>query len=318
MNMMISALAAVVAVLAAAVMGFAIQRGATCAVAAVDEVVNRRGYARLLAMVEAALWVAVGLVVALQLQWLGALPQGHAFTLWTLFGAVMLGLGAFVNRACVFGAIARLGSGEWAYAATPVGYYCGCLSVGSLFGAPMSPVVSSAPLMLSAAGGALWLLLPLMAWRFYKLFWRSGNARWSVVSQAVWSPHGATIVIGFAFLITLLLVKVWAYTDVLAQLAHGMSESLPVRIVMALALLLGAMVGGYTAGRMRWSGVSVGMIARCFIGGILMAWGSLLIPGSNDGLILVGMPLLWPYAWGAFLTMCLTIAMAQFVQKRFT
>jgi len=38
-----------------------------------------------------------------------------------------------------------------------------------------------------------------------------------------------------------------------------------------------------------------------------MAWGSLLIPGGNDGLILVGMPLLWPYALTAFLTMCVTI-----------
>ena len=41
-----------------------------------------------------------------------------------------------------------------------------------------------------------------------------------------------------------------------------------------------------------------------------MGWGSLLIPGSNDGLILIGMPLLWPYAWVAFAVMCLTIAAA--------
>ena len=39
-----------------------------------------------------------------------------------------------------------------------------------------------------------------------------------------------------------------------------------------------------------------------------MGWGSLLIPGGNDGLILVGMPLLWPYAWVAFATMCVSIA----------
>lgn len=41
-----------------------------------------------------------------------------------------------------------------------------------------------------------------------------------------------------------------------------------------------------------------------------MGWGSLLIPGANDGLILVGMPLLWPYAWLAFFTMCVTIGAA--------
>ena len=42
-----------------------------------------------------------------------------------------------------------------------------------------------------------------------------------------------------------------------------------------------------------------------------------MIPGGNDGLILVGMPLAWPYAWVAFLTMCVTIGIAQWTQKAF-
>ena len=46
-----------------------------------------------------------------------------------------------------------------------------------------------------------------------------------------------------------------------------------------------------------------------------MGWGSLLIPGGNDGLILVGMPLLWPYAWVAFLTMCVSIGAALLAQQ---
>ena len=44
--------------------------------------------------------------------------------------------------------------------------------------------------------------------------------------------------------------------------------------------------------------------------GLLMGWGSALIPGGNDGLVLVGMPLGWPYAWLAFGTMVLSIAAA--------
>ena len=46
-----------------------------------------------------------------------------------------------------------------------------------------------------------------------------------------------------------------------------------------------------------------------------MGWGSLLIPGGNDGLILVGMPLLWPYAWVAFVSMCAAIAAAQLLRR---
>jgi toxin CptA len=46
-----------------------------------------------------------------------------------------------------------------------------------------------------------------------------------------------------------------------------------------------------------------------------MAWGSLLIPGSNDGLILIGIPLLRPYAWLAFATMCVTVAAALWLRR---
>ena len=49
----------------------------------------------------------------------------------------------------------------------------------------------------------------------------------------------------------------------------------------------------------------------------MMGWGSLLIPGGNDGLILVGMPLFWPYAWVAFVTMCMTIGIALVVERSF-
>ena len=83
-----------------------------------------------------------------------------------------------------------------------------------------------------------------------------------------------------------------------------------------LCLLLGALAGGWHAGRLRSVRVSAGALLRCFAGGLLMGWGSLLIPGGNDGLILIGMPLLWPYAWVGFATMCLTIAGAQVLQRR--
>ena len=42
---------------ATGLMGFAIQRGATCTVAAVDEFVTRRKLNRLISMIEASLWV---------------------------------------------------------------------------------------------------------------------------------------------------------------------------------------------------------------------------------------------------------------------
>ena len=133
---------------------------------------------------------------------------------------------------------------------------------------------------------------------------------------SVWAPHAATAVIGATFVVILLLVGVWAYTDVLAQLARGMSMRLALGVVFLVALYLGALLGGWTAGRLSSTPPSAAGVLRCFAGGMLMAWGSLLIPGSNDGLILIGMPLLRPYAWLAFGTMCVTIAAAQLLRNR--
>ncbi|MEJ1937665.1 YeeE/YedE thiosulfate transporter family protein, partial [Nostoc sp. NIES-2111] len=127
----------------------------------------------------------------------------------------------------------------------------------------------------------------------------------------VWTPHAATTVIGITFLVMLLLVGAWAYTDVLAELARGMAGNLPARLILFVALLAGAVLGGWTAGRPASTRVTPSGITRCFLGGFAMACGGMLIPGGNDGLILVGMPLLWPYAWVAFLTMCASIGAAR-------
>ncbi len=121
--------------------------------------------------------------------------------------------------------------------------------------------------------------------------------------------------IGITFVVMLLLVGGWAYTDVLAELARGMSTSLAARSLLLVALLLGATLGGWTVGRLRSTRMSAPQVLRCAAGGVLMGWGSLLLPGGNDGLILVAMPLAWPYAWLAFATMCVTVAAAQLLHR---
>ena len=46
-----------------------------------------------------------------------------------------------------------------------------------------------------------------------------------------------------------------------------------------------------------------------------MGAGSALIPGGNDALVLVGMPLLWSYAWLAFASICITISVATVITR---
>ena len=318
MDIMIRAFAFVAAALCVVTMGFAIQRGATCTVAAVDEVVGRRGFKRLIALVEASAWVAGGLLIARQFGWLAQVPSGYVVSLWTVAGASLLGLGAFVNRACVFGAIARFGSGEWVYIATPLGFYLGCLAVSRLIAPPPPLKLDAGSIVLDAPGVVAWLVVAFFAWRVAMPMIQHRNVLRELLTRRLWSPHAATTVIGVTFLFTMLLVGAWSYTDGLAELARGMSHSVLARTLLLGCLLAGTLIGGWTAGRFRHTRISAASLLRCVAGGMLMGCGSLLIPGGNDGLILIGMPLLWPYAWVAFPTMCIVIAGASALQRRFT
>ncbi len=306
-----------IAALLAGIMGFAIQRGATCTVAAVDEWVNQRRARRLISMIEASLWVTGGLVIANALHISNKMPAGYPVTIWVVMGGVLLGIGAYINQACVFGAIARLGSGEWSYVATPIGFYLGCviysaLPIGLISPAPFncdSPIFQLSPIVVIVV---LMLMLLRLIW---PILVTHGSRGEGIVSR-VWSPQLATVMIGITFLFLLLMMGTWAYTDVLAELARGMQMDLVTRALLLIALFVGALIGGWTAGRFRSTRISINLVIKCLMGGALMGAGSEMIPGSNDSLILLGMPLLWPYAWVAFATMCVSIGLAITLKKR--
>lgn len=325
MKLMLLSLSFAGALICAAVMGFAIQRGATCAVAAVSEITSSRSCKRLLAMAEASLYVCGGLLIAQRLHLLPIMPSGYPVDGLTVLGGALLGLGAFINGACVFGAVARLSSGQWAYAATPLGYYAGCVGLLALWPQAERPALAATSPVWGAAPLLTVLFLLFVGWRLLRpwLWARRKSAparleqRWHErVGAQIWSPHHATTVIGLTFLLLLLLAGAWSYTEVLAELARGGASMLPARALLSLGLLAGAILGGMSAGRLEGPGISIAQCLRCFMGGAVMGSGSLLIPGGNDGLLLVGMPLLWPYAWIAFGTMCVTIAFAQWLQRR--
>lgn len=301
-------LAAGVALLSAGLMGYAIQRGATCAVAAMEEIVRYHTAHRTRALAEAALWVAAGLLLSRQFGLLATLPHGFSASGWAIGGGVLLGLGAWLNRACVFGAIARLGSGEWAYVATPAGFFGGATAATSIFSARGAESVATSTIGM-VPGWIGWLVLPFALWRLT-----------GVVTQrrTVWNPHEATLVIGITFVILLLVSGPWTYTDVLTEAAMGMTGDIGFRGLLFAGLVAGACLGGWTAGRLRSRPVAPAGLARCFAGGAMMGAGSLLIPGGNDGLILIGLPLLQPHAWLAIGTMCATIVIALMLERRFS
>lgn len=305
MPAMLEGAAFVLALLCAAAMGLAIQRGGTCTVAAVNELLRTRRPTRLLAMAEAALWVCGGLLIARQLGVTPTLPRGHAITAWTIVGAVLLGLGAVLNGACVVGTIARLGRGQWAYAATPIGFLAGCIVVPAVISLPTpAPSPDRSPVLM-APGWVAWSLVALLGMRAVHALWRRRRALLDA-----WSPHAATASIGVAFVALLMLAGAWAYTDAQPDAARGMTRELPARLALCAALLAGALAAGWPRRHLGPRRASAAWWLRCAAGGALMAAGSLLIPGSNDNLLLLGLPLLWPHAWVAVAVIAATVGVA--------
>ena len=229
------------------------------------------------------------------------------------------GLGAFVNRACVFGAIARFGSGEWAYIVTPVGFYLGCLAVVALIAPSPPPGLDAGSLVFAAPGVVAWLVAAFFAWRIAVPLIRHRNVLRELLTRHLWSPHAAD----HRHRRHLPLHDVAGGRMGLHRRPRGPGLA-AWRTAWARAPCCSCacwparMIGGWTAGRFKHTRISVASLLRCVAGGMLMGGGSLLIPGGNDGLILVGMPLLWPYAWVAFATMCIAIAGASTLQRRFT
>jgi len=299
--------AGVAALLCATTMGFAIQRGGTCMVAAVEEVVAQRRASRLIAMLEAGLWVAAGLLFARTFGHLAMAPATYPIGLGTILGGALLGLGALVNRGCTLGSIARIGSGQWAFLATPAGFFLGCRLAGPHLSQP-APDYQTSPLF----GHWLWLAVPVAAYAAWR-GWGSLRNGWRAPQ---WAPHQATMVIGLAFVALMLLAGNWAYTQVLADAARGMVMGQIVRIALFGGLLSGAILGGWSAGLIRPTVPTMQDTVRCLTGGALMGVGGLLVPGGNDGLVLLGLPLLLPYAWVALASMVLAIGAGMLVAGR--
>jgi uncharacterized membrane protein YedE/YeeE len=295
--------ALLIALAAVGIMGFANQRGGTCTVAALEEVVLKGRFKRLIALFEASLWVGAGFVLLNAAGLLTAIPVNYAAGVGTIVGGVLFGIGAFVNRACIFGTIARLGTGELSYLATPFGFYLGSLATAHLPGP--TQLDDRSPLISASTWLAL-LIIPLIFVRIYmhlRYMRRTGRGLW----VHIWSPHVATTIIGITFLVTMVAQQNWTYSEVLTDLARGMTFGLRPKVFLGVALFAGAMLGGVTAGRFKIVAPDLAGIVRHLAGGMLMGVGALLMPGGNTRLALVGLPLLWPYAWLAFIAICITI-----------
>jgi toxin CptA len=244
-NLMPGAVPGTLAALCALAMGVAIRRGATCTVAAVNEIIDERKCGRLLALIAASMLVLGGLLLAQSFNVLPSLPAGAPVTLATVLGGLTLGLGASVNGACALGTIARIGAGQWCYVATPIGYYAGCHIAAHGLAATIPIPVHDSPALHASA--SIIVLLAAMVATLAASAVQSRCARPAsgmqsddpgAAERAAWSPHAATAAIGITFVLLFVIDGAWAYTDTLSDLAQGHAGATASHVLLFGALLV--------------------------------------------------------------------------------
>jgi toxin CptA len=309
-------LAFVLALLAIFAMGFFVQRGATCMVATVEEVITRGKWNRAGALAEAAVWSTGVLLIASALGAMMAIPQAFEAGWMSVIGGALLGFGAWLNGACVFGTIARLGNGELRMAGTLLGYPAGTFLFASLaeMRLPSLPAHAAGPAVAMALGATfatLFLVRAGLAWR------SSGFAGPRRIVLTIQQPWPATVLIGMTVAAAYLLVGgAWTWMDVFNALPHGNFMNIDWRATLFAALVAGSIVGGITGGHLKLELPRLHAFIACLAGGALMAAGSLLIPGYNDGLILFGASFLLPHAILALAAMAGAIGTAIWLEAR--
>jgi hypothetical protein len=278
--------------------GMAIQRGNTCTVVALDDIVHRRSWDRFLAIVYSWLWVAGGLVLLSLTTGLHPAAQAVTVTMWSVIGGVILGVGAVVNGACTTGTIARIGSGEYAYGLTVLGFFGGCLIAPHLLGHAATAHTASlaTTTVLDYPIFALCGLVIVAAVTMRRLIWGPHESFREFLRHA-WDPRTATLIIAALFVAAVQISGAWSYTDMLGDISRGVTDHVVSQLALLVALLAGAIVAGRTLKGAKLIGPLAPRAIRCTVGGLLMGVGFSIAPGAFDGLTLYGQPLLLPYAW---------------------
>lgn len=300
------------------VMGYALNQGSTCAVTAAREWIDR-------CTAQMAIGFAVAVAVAgmtwLSLAWLGwtgALSGGRPLTGGLIVGAILLGVGALINDACLLGTLSRIGHGELRFLALPPG-----LALGFLLTDWLVPIEARAPLTNplstpSVTGGIVVLTFAAAVVYGVRAMRRCGD-RGDVYRWSLWS---AMVVLGFTGAILFALAPGWTYADFVhrgVSFRSGMMASFGLAAISAaVAMVIGAICAGIVGRTYIQQVLDLTGVTRSVIGGLVMAVGIVLVPGGNDTVLLAELPVLTTSGLVGFGVMSATVTGLLWLQRRWS
>jgi uncharacterized protein len=311
-----------IAILLAAILGFAAHRASICTVRAVAEIMSSRGGYMFASIGKSMLWV---LAVMIPLFWLmpaaGTGLSGWSLSGFAVLGGFLFGLGAAINGGCAYSTMARFVDGDGKMLATIAGFALGVLGFIALARWQWLPRPSPAPPLVGSLLGwakvPAFLALAFLGWATYEgvRLWRTrdtGTRFADLVLAPRYRLSTAALLIGLSGALLFAGFGSFAYTatfELFIEGALGTRDWPPtVRWVVLVAVLAGMLLSTLQRGSFRidWWPRRVWLANAG--GGLLMGLGTALAPGGNDALALYGIPILSPNALPTFTALAVGVA----------
>ncbi len=297
-------------------MGYSVNQGSTCAVTAAKQLVDHNQVTMLTGFA-----VAIGAagLICLPLSWLsGGVARVAAdapISMALIIGAVLLGIGAFINDACIFGTLARIGQGEVRFFGLPIGLAVGFAIVDRQHLIVRGPPTANILAEFSIGGVAAIVGFAALLVGAWTVLARAKNPH----RIADWPLQRAMAVLGACGALLYAFTPGWTYADAVraAVASDGASPMISAgAIVAAIAALTGAVVSGIRANAFRFEPPTIITLSRSIVGGAIMAFGGTLIPGGNDTLLLSSVPSATVSGITAYAIMSLTVPALLLVRRR--
>lgn len=312
--------------LLAGILGFAAHRASVCTVRAVAEYTHS-GTGHMMASIgKSALWVfAVTIPVFFLMPQTAANIGGWQLTGMAILGGLLFGVGAAVNGACAYSTMARMVDGEIGMLLTVVGFMLGVGAFVFLLSGQVLARPAPTPGMVPAILPYAWIIgAVLLAWAVYELLrlWRTRPKNRSL-RQLVFAKQyrlsTAAMLIGLSSGTIFLLFGSPGYTTTLQQVIEGYlgTKDWPPhgRWIVLGAVLFGMLSSTWQRRSFRIDWRPRLSWIRNILGGVMMGFGTALLPGGNDALVLYGIPSLSPHALPAYLALVVGIAVALLIMR---
>lgn len=305
------------------VLGFSAHRASICTVAAVAEVLSSRTIVVFVSFLKVILWVT--LVNGLLVLWMPELARPRTvdvLTLSTLIGGFVFGAGAAINGGCSFSTISKIAQGNLHMASTLPAFVFGVVVSSKTLAGVGADMSMAVPPMDDRLYRAILAILSLWGLReLVRIAWPNirGAGIWQGMTAGRYrlSTGAAMIGIGSGFLYAI--HGRWAYSskivDSFIDRPLLQIASADLAIWLFVALLAGALTSAISSREFSYS-FARDMMRRNIVGGFLMGFGAMMVPGGNAALLLQDLPTMSVRAAAAYVSMVIGIAFALFVVRK--